>query len=229
MLHFAFCPTPEPIPFRRSRLRLSCDNMSPHKFKDNSMVKMDIDVHVENAILYAFEVLPPKVQPFLKGERIPVDVIFTPRVPRALESAVSQCLYKYFHQVFVPLTRPIEEFLKSLQPNDIQEGWDITKEDVEKMCKERRAKRLARMARKKVVERPLICLPLADTFYSIGFEHQERTSVKLMINRDVVDQNMIGDRVSMSRDWVRYDPSTLDNGSSYCYLLSLSPLRCNYF
>ncbi|KAK5812061.1 hypothetical protein PVK06_027458 [Gossypium arboreum] len=58
---------PGPIPFRRSSLRLSCGNMAPHKFKDYSMVKMDIDVHVANATVYAMEVLPPNGQPFLKG------------------------------------------------------------------------------------------------------------------------------------------------------------------
>ncbi|MBA0729409.1 hypothetical protein Golax_000040, partial [Gossypium laxum] len=55
-----------PIPFRRSNLRLSCGNMSPHKFKDYSMVKMDIDVPVVNATLYTMKVLPPKGQPLLK-------------------------------------------------------------------------------------------------------------------------------------------------------------------
>ncbi|MBA0755676.1 hypothetical protein Gogos_021038 [Gossypium gossypioides] len=53
------------------------------------MVKMDIDVRVANATVYTMEVLPLKGQPFLKGERIPIDVIFKPWVPRALESAVS--------------------------------------------------------------------------------------------------------------------------------------------
>ncbi|MBA0743450.1 hypothetical protein Gogos_006125 [Gossypium gossypioides] len=33
-------------PFRRSSLRLSCGNMSPHKIKDYSIVNMDIDVHI---------------------------------------------------------------------------------------------------------------------------------------------------------------------------------------
>ncbi|MBA0818881.1 hypothetical protein Gohar_027893, partial [Gossypium harknessii] len=55
-----------PIPFRRSNLRLSCGNMSPHKFKDYSMVKMDIDVRVVNVIVYTMKVLPSKGQPFLK-------------------------------------------------------------------------------------------------------------------------------------------------------------------
>ncbi|MBA0853014.1 hypothetical protein Goshw_012499 [Gossypium schwendimanii] len=41
--------------------------MSPHKFKDYSMVKINIDVHVANATVYSMEVLPPKGQPFLKG------------------------------------------------------------------------------------------------------------------------------------------------------------------
>ncbi|MBA0798289.1 hypothetical protein Gohar_008895 [Gossypium harknessii] len=41
--------------------------MSPHKFKDYSMVKMDKDVRVVNATAYAMEVLPPKGQPFLMG------------------------------------------------------------------------------------------------------------------------------------------------------------------
>ncbi|MBA0613128.1 hypothetical protein Godav_013636 [Gossypium davidsonii] len=40
--------------------------MSPHKFKNYSMVKMDIDVRVANATVYAMKVLPPKGQPFLK-------------------------------------------------------------------------------------------------------------------------------------------------------------------
>ncbi|PPD87091.1 hypothetical protein GOBAR_DD15972 [Gossypium barbadense] len=84
-------------------------------------------------------------------------------------------------------------------------------EDVERMCKERRAKRLACMDRKKVVEPLLICTPLSETFYSVGFEHRERTPVKLIIYRDAVDLNMIGNRMPMSRDWVRYDPSALDN------------------
>ncbi|MBA0881371.1 hypothetical protein Goshw_009738 [Gossypium schwendimanii] len=60
MLHLTFGPMPGPILFRRSSLRLSCDNMLPHKFKDYSMVKMDINVHVENATVYAMEVLPSK-------------------------------------------------------------------------------------------------------------------------------------------------------------------------
>ncbi|MBA0638064.1 hypothetical protein Godav_022401 [Gossypium davidsonii] len=64
MLHFVFGPMPRPIPFKRSSLRLSCDNMSPHKFKDYSVVKMDIDVRVANATVYVIEVLPPKGQPF---------------------------------------------------------------------------------------------------------------------------------------------------------------------
>ncbi|MBA0839452.1 hypothetical protein Goarm_005174 [Gossypium armourianum] len=61
MLHLAFGPTPGPILFRRTSLRLSCGNMSPHKFKeyfmvkDYSMVKMDIDVCVANATVYAME------------------------------------------------------------------------------------------------------------------------------------------------------------------------------
>ncbi|KAK5771857.1 hypothetical protein PVK06_048109 [Gossypium arboreum] len=170
MLHLAFSPTPRPILFRSS-LRLSCDNISPHKFKDYSMVKMDIDVRVANATVYAMEVLPPKGQPFLKRERIPMDVIFKPWVPCALESTASQhiekgvnpappvlaktiillnftirkgdghflgCtqllfvwmkshfryLYKHLCQVFVPLTRPIEEFLKSeWPPNQSFEEW----------------------------------------------------------------------------------------------------------
>ncbi|KAH1031510.1 hypothetical protein J1N35_043684, partial [Gossypium stocksii] len=42
-------PTLGPIPFRGSSLRLSFDNMSLQKFKDYSMVKMDIDVRVANA------------------------------------------------------------------------------------------------------------------------------------------------------------------------------------
>ncbi|MBA0607216.1 hypothetical protein Godav_019556 [Gossypium davidsonii] len=42
MLHITFDPMPKPVPFRRSSLRLLCGNMSPHKFKDYSMVKMDI-------------------------------------------------------------------------------------------------------------------------------------------------------------------------------------------
>ncbi|PPE00919.1 hypothetical protein GOBAR_DD02044 [Gossypium barbadense] len=79
-------------------------------------------------------------------------------------------------------------------------GYKPTREDVERMCKEWRAKRLACMARKKVVEPPLICPPLSETFYSVGFEHQERTSVKLMINGDAVDLNMIGNKVLMSGD-----------------------------
>ncbi|MBA0809261.1 hypothetical protein Gohar_024931 [Gossypium harknessii] len=54
------------------------------------MVKMDIDVHVANATVHVMKVLQPKAQPFLKGECIPMDVIFKPWVPRALESAVSQ-------------------------------------------------------------------------------------------------------------------------------------------
>ncbi|MFQ6643376.1 hypothetical protein Gotur_018386 [Gossypium turneri] len=86
MLQCAFGPTLGPISFRRSSLRLLCDNMSPHKFKDYSMVKMDIDVCVANAIVYAMEVLSPKGQPFLKRERIPIDVVFKPWVPRALDS-----------------------------------------------------------------------------------------------------------------------------------------------
>ncbi|KAK5794036.1 hypothetical protein PVK06_035227 [Gossypium arboreum] len=50
-------------------------------------------------------------------------------------------------------------------------GYKPTREDVKRMCKERRAKRLARMAGKKVVEPPLICPPLSETFYSMGFKH----------------------------------------------------------
>ncbi|MBA0798252.1 hypothetical protein Gohar_008862 [Gossypium harknessii] len=42
--------------------------MSPHKFKNYSMVKMDIDVRVANATMYTMKVLPPKGQPFLKGK-----------------------------------------------------------------------------------------------------------------------------------------------------------------
>ncbi|MBA0750671.1 hypothetical protein Gogos_002074 [Gossypium gossypioides] len=41
---------PRPIPFRRNSFKLSCGNMSPHKFKDYSMVKMDIDVRVANGL-----------------------------------------------------------------------------------------------------------------------------------------------------------------------------------
>ncbi|MBA0754474.1 hypothetical protein Gogos_020876 [Gossypium gossypioides] len=36
-----------------SSLRLLCDNMLQHKFKDYSMVKMDIDVCVANATMDA--------------------------------------------------------------------------------------------------------------------------------------------------------------------------------
>ncbi|MBA0820385.1 hypothetical protein Gohar_025589 [Gossypium harknessii] len=36
------------------------------------------------------EVLPPKGQPFLKGELIHMDVVFKPWASRALESTVSQ-------------------------------------------------------------------------------------------------------------------------------------------
>ncbi|KAK5845739.1 hypothetical protein PVK06_001953 [Gossypium arboreum] len=50
---------------------------------------MDIDLRVANATVYAMEVLPPKCQPFLKGERIPMDVVFKPWVSRALELAKS--------------------------------------------------------------------------------------------------------------------------------------------
>ncbi|MBA0630546.1 hypothetical protein Godav_002633 [Gossypium davidsonii] len=49
MLHLAFGSIPGPIPFRRNNIKLSCGNMSPHKFKNYSMVKMDIDVCVANA------------------------------------------------------------------------------------------------------------------------------------------------------------------------------------
>ena len=70
---------------------------------------------------------------------------------------------------------------------------------------------MARMAGKKVVESLLICPLLSKTFYLVGFEHQERTLDNLMIHSDAVDLNMIGDRVQMSTDWVRYDPSALDN------------------
>ncbi|MBA0608948.1 hypothetical protein Godav_021102 [Gossypium davidsonii] len=52
MLYIAFGPTPGPILFRRSSLKLSCDNMSLHKFKDYSMVKMDIDVRVANCLAW---------------------------------------------------------------------------------------------------------------------------------------------------------------------------------
>ncbi|PPE01113.1 hypothetical protein GOBAR_DD01852 [Gossypium barbadense] len=90
-------------------------------------------------------------------------------------------------------------------------GYKPMREDVERMCKEWRAKRLGCIAGKKGVEPPLICPPLSETFYSVGFEHQERTSVKLMINKDIVDLNMISDRVLMSRDWVLYDLFALDN------------------
>ncbi|MFQ6640900.1 hypothetical protein Gotur_015863 [Gossypium turneri] len=103
MLHFAFGPTSGPIPFRRSSLRLSCDNMSPHQFKVYSMVKMDIDVHVANATVYVMKVLQPKAQPFLKGECIPMDVIFKPWVPRALESAVSQHVMTTMYDIRDPL------------------------------------------------------------------------------------------------------------------------------
>ncbi|PPD80953.1 hypothetical protein GOBAR_DD22117 [Gossypium barbadense] len=90
-------------------------------------------------------------------------------------------------------------------------GYKPMRENVERMYKEQKAKRLARMARKKVVEPHLICPPLSKTFYSVGFDHRERTSIKLMINEDIMDLNMIGERVSMSRDWGRYKPSALDN------------------
>ncbi|KAK5842795.1 hypothetical protein PVK06_005189 [Gossypium arboreum] len=50
-----------PIPFRKSNLRLSYGNMSPYKFKDYSMVKMDIDVRVVNATMYTMKVLTPKI------------------------------------------------------------------------------------------------------------------------------------------------------------------------
>ncbi|KAK5812294.1 hypothetical protein PVK06_027722 [Gossypium arboreum] len=79
------------------------------------------------------------------------------------------------------------------------------------MCKEWRAKRLARMAGKKVVEPTLICPSVSETFYFVGFEHQERTPVKLMINGDAVDLNMIDAVVPMSSDSVRHVPFTLDN------------------
>ncbi|KAK5832839.1 hypothetical protein PVK06_016642 [Gossypium arboreum] len=67
MLHLAFGPMPGPIPFRRSSLRVSCGNMSLHKFKDYFMDKMNIDVRVANATVYAMEVLPPKGQPLPYG------------------------------------------------------------------------------------------------------------------------------------------------------------------
>ncbi|MBA0766950.1 hypothetical protein Gotri_015934 [Gossypium trilobum] len=35
-----------------------------------------------------------------------------------------RCLYKHFHQVFIPLTRPIEEFMESeWPPNQSIEEW----------------------------------------------------------------------------------------------------------
>ncbi|PPD86648.1 hypothetical protein GOBAR_DD16417 [Gossypium barbadense] len=95
--------------------------------------------------------------------------------------------------------------------NMIQEGWDISPQG--RMSREcvKSGEWLARMVGKKVVERPSICPPLFETIYSVGFEHQERTLVKLTINGDAVDLNMIGYRVPMSRDWVRYNPSALVN------------------
>ncbi|PPR85824.1 hypothetical protein GOBAR_AA34867 [Gossypium barbadense] len=50
-------------------------------------------------------------------------------------------------------------------------GYKPMRKDVERMCKERRVKRLAYMAGKKVVKPPLICPRLSKTFYSVGFEH----------------------------------------------------------
>ncbi|MBA0853959.1 hypothetical protein Goshw_024383 [Gossypium schwendimanii] len=67
MLYLAFDPMLGPISFKRSSLRLLCGNMSPHKIKVYSMVKMDIDVRVASGTVYTMEVLPPKGQPFLKG------------------------------------------------------------------------------------------------------------------------------------------------------------------
>ncbi|MFQ6643619.1 hypothetical protein Gotur_018514 [Gossypium turneri] len=108
MLHLAFGPTLGPILFRSS-LRLSCDNMSLHKFKGYSMVKMDIDARVANATVYAMEVLPPKGQPFLKGERIPMDAVFKPWVPRALESAD-----KYGDVAQLLFVKPDDALLKAM-------------------------------------------------------------------------------------------------------------------
>ncbi|PPD74096.1 hypothetical protein GOBAR_DD28976 [Gossypium barbadense] len=97
-------------------------------------------------------------------------------------------------------TRYLKTHFFPTQKNTSGLGYKPTREDVKTICKEQRAKRLARMAGKKVVEPPLICPPLSKTFYSVGFQNKERTPVKLMINRDAVHLNMIGDRVSMSRD-----------------------------
>ncbi|MBA0755324.1 hypothetical protein Gogos_022418 [Gossypium gossypioides] len=117
--------------------------MSPHKFKDYSMVKMDIDVRVANATvdamgkacgnrhlaMFAFFVygliIEKRVNPtprILAEIIISLNFIRRKRDERFLICAQLlfvwmkchfRCLYKCFRQVFVPSTRLIEEFLES--------------------------------------------------------------------------------------------------------------------
>ncbi|PPD91244.1 hypothetical protein GOBAR_DD11813 [Gossypium barbadense] len=137
-----------------------------------------------------------------------------PHVPRTTYMLFAQTVGKGW-QIRLGLGKDLQGISEPIfvpTHNDIRGlGYNPTMEDVKRMCKERKAKRLACIAGKKVVEPPLICPLLSNTFYSMGFEHQERTPVKLMTNGDAVDLNMIGDEVPVSRDWVCYNPSTLDN------------------
>ncbi|MBA0753501.1 hypothetical protein Gogos_020021, partial [Gossypium gossypioides] len=128
--------------------------MSPHKFKDYSMVKMNIDVHVANATvdamgkasgdrhlrLFAFFVygliIEKGVNPaptilaetiiLLNSIRRKGDGCFLGCAQLLFVWIKShfRCLYKHFCQVFVPSTRPIEEFLEiEWPPNQSIEEW----------------------------------------------------------------------------------------------------------
>ncbi|MFQ6670849.1 hypothetical protein Gotur_035592 [Gossypium turneri] len=54
---------------------------------------------------------------------LPVDTVKS-RLKDKNGPCISWCLYKHFRQVFIPLTRPIEEFLESeWPPNQSIEEW----------------------------------------------------------------------------------------------------------
>ncbi|MBA0750672.1 hypothetical protein Gogos_002074 [Gossypium gossypioides] len=116
--------------------------MSPHKFKDYSMVKMDIDVRVANATadvmgkasgdrhlaLFAFAVYGLVIEKWVNpAPTVLAETIISLNLIRRKGDehflgctqllfiwmkSDVRCVYKRFRQVFVPSTRPIEKFLE---------------------------------------------------------------------------------------------------------------------
>ncbi|MBA0810861.1 hypothetical protein Gohar_002815 [Gossypium harknessii] len=77
------------------------------------MVKMDIDVRVAKCYRVRYGSLTTQGPTLFKGERIPMDVIFKPWVPRALESAVRQH-EKYGDVAQLLFVKPHDALLKAM-------------------------------------------------------------------------------------------------------------------